>query len=71
MDEEKHAIAQANAEIDNKGHFVHKQVSIRKSGDYTTCNPEQIQYMDVSPKQIISVSASLIPFWNTMMQTAR
>jgi DNA-directed RNA polymerase subunit beta len=63
MDEEKYFIAQANAQIDPKtGKFLTPVVSVRKSGDYTTKPPEQIQYMDVSPKQIISVSASLIPF---------
>ncbi|MCG8480286.1 MAG: DNA-directed RNA polymerase subunit beta, partial [Spirochaetales bacterium] len=62
MDEEKHFIAQANAPISKKGEFRLDQVSVRKSGDYTTRTPEQIEYMDVSPKQIISVSASLIPF---------
>jgi DNA-directed RNA polymerase subunit beta len=62
MDEEKYYIAQANAAIDDKGAFQTNLVSVRKSGDYTTKPPETIQYMDVSPKQIISVSASLIPF---------
>ncbi len=62
MDEEKHFIAQANAPISKKGEFRLDQVSVRKSGDYTTRTPDQIEYMDVSPKQIISVSASLIPF---------
>jgi DNA-directed RNA polymerase subunit beta len=63
MDEEKYHIAQANAQVDAKtGQFLTPLVSVRKSGDYTTRAPEQIEYMDVSPKQIISVSASLIPF---------
>jgi len=62
MDEEKFFIAQANAEIDKEGKFLSKTVSVRKSGDYTTRPPDAIHYMDVSPKQIISVSASLIPF---------
>jgi len=62
MDEEKFFIAQANAPLKKNGQFAIDQVSVRKSGDYTTRPPEQIDYMDVSPKQIISVSASLIPF---------
>jgi DNA-directed RNA polymerase subunit beta len=62
MDEEKSFIAQANAPISESGEFLNNQVSVRKGGDYSTRLPEQIQYMDVSPKQIISVSASLIPF---------
>lgn len=62
MDEEKSFIAQANAPISDKGDFKSNLISVRKGGDYNTRPPEQIQYMDVSPKQIISVSASLIPF---------
>lgn len=62
LDEEKYNIAQANALLDNNGRFVKSQVSIRRAGDYTTRPPSEIQYMDVSPKQVISASTSLIPF---------
>ncbi len=62
MDEEKYFIAQANANIDDKGNFLDEQVSVRRQGDYTTRPPADIQYMDVSPKQVISVSSALIPF---------
>jgi len=62
MDEEKYFIAQANAPIDKSGEFQSNLISVRKAGDYTTKPPEDIQYMDVSPKQVISVSTSLIPF---------
>jgi DNA-directed RNA polymerase subunit beta len=62
MDEERYFIAQANAEIDKDGRFVGKMISVRKGGDYITRSPKDIQYMDVSPKQVVSVSASLIPF---------
>jgi len=62
MDEDRYFIAQASAKINNNGSFEEDQVSCRRQGDYTTRGPEDIQYMDVSPKQIISVSASLIPF---------
>lgn len=62
MDEEKYFIAQASAELDSKGGFVEDLVAVRKSGDYTIKNPEDIKYMDVSPRQIISTAASLIPF---------
>ncbi|TVQ26498.1 MAG: DNA-directed RNA polymerase subunit beta [Spirochaetaceae bacterium] len=63
MDEEKYFIAQANAQLDMKtGAFMTPLVAVRKSGDYTAKPAEQIQYMDVSPKQVISVSAALIPF---------
>jgi len=62
MDEDRYFIAQASAKVNNNGTFAENQISCRKQGDYTTRGPEDIQYMDVSPKQIISVSASLIPF---------
>ncbi|MDR1836386.1 MAG: DNA-directed RNA polymerase subunit beta [Treponema sp.] len=62
MDEDRYFIAQASAKVNNNGSFAEVQVSCRRQGDYTTRTPEDIQYMDVSPKQIISVSASLIPF---------
>ncbi len=62
MDEERHYIAQANAPIDKSGKFLSNLISVRKSGDYTTKDPKTIKYMDVSPKQVISVSTSLIPF---------
>ena len=62
MDEDRYYIAQASAHLKNNGSFADGQISCRRQGDYTTRGPEDIQYMDVSPKQIISVSASLIPF---------
>ncbi len=62
MDEDKFYIAQASTEINDKGTFDADQISCRRHGDYTTRSPKDVQYMDVSPKQIISVSASLIPF---------
>ncbi|MDR1971146.1 MAG: DNA-directed RNA polymerase subunit beta [Treponema sp.] len=62
MDEDRYYIAQASAKLNPNGTFADEQVSCRRQGDYTTRSPQEIQYMDVSPKQIISVSASLIPF---------
>lgn len=62
MDEERYNIAQANAEIDENGSFVRKYVAARKTGEFLNVNPEEIDYIDVSPKQIISVSTALIPF---------
>ncbi|MBN2509801.1 MAG: DNA-directed RNA polymerase subunit beta [Spirochaetales bacterium] len=62
MDEEKYFIAQANAKLDKDGSFSENTVSVRKAGDYTQKEPKTIQYMDVSPKQVISVATSLIPF---------
>ena len=62
IDEEKYFIAQAGAPIDDDGQFTETMVPVRRGGDYIPREPDSIQYMDVSPKQIISVSASLIPF---------
>ncbi|MCL2092580.1 MAG: DNA-directed RNA polymerase subunit beta [Treponema sp.] len=62
MDEDRFFIAQASARLNNNGSFADDQVSCRRQGDYTSRLPNEIQYMDVSPKQIISASASLIPF---------
>ncbi|MDR0409258.1 MAG: DNA-directed RNA polymerase subunit beta [Spirochaetaceae bacterium] len=62
IEEDKYYIAQASAKLNKDGSFSDRQVSCRRQGDYTTRAPEDLQYMDVSPKQIISVSASLIPF---------
>ncbi|KAI4800892.1 hypothetical protein KUCAC02_007010 [Chaenocephalus aceratus] len=62
FDEERHYIAQASAPLDKNGNFVEAQVAVRRAGDYTTRFPKDIKYMDVSPRQIISTAASLIPF---------
>jgi DNA-directed RNA polymerase subunit beta len=62
MDEDRFYVAQASAKMSNSGNLTDDQVSCRRQGDYTTRLPSEIEYMDVSPKQIISVSASLIPF---------
>ncbi|MSR77045.1 MAG: DNA-directed RNA polymerase subunit beta [Candidatus Omnitrophica bacterium] len=60
--EDKYTIAQANAPIDEKGRFVDAVVSCRFRGDFPKRKPEEIDYMDVSPRQLVSVAASLIPF---------
>ena len=62
LDEEDHVIAQANAELDKDGRFVTEYVSSRKGGDFIMCKPEEITLMDISPNQLVSVAASLIPF---------
>ena len=62
MDEEKKVIAQANAVLDAKGNLVNEQVSVRRAGNYYSEDRDKVQYMDVSPKQVISVSTSLVPF---------
>src|SRR2546427_567724 len=62
LKEEKFVIAQANAEIDRNGRFVSERVSARKGGEFRMVSPEELHYMDVSPKQLVSVAASLLPF---------
>ncbi len=62
LEEEKHVIAQANATFDKKGHFLTPLVSCRKAGEFPQSRPEDISLMDVSPNQLVSVAASLIPF---------
>jgi DNA-directed RNA polymerase subunit beta len=62
MEEGKYTIAQANAELDAKMGFVNDLVSCRHNGDYILSPPAQIEFIDVSPKQIVSVAAALIPF---------
>jgi DNA-directed RNA polymerase subunit beta len=61
-DEDQHVIAQANAPIDKKGRFVNERVHVRRRGDFLMLPPEEVDYMDVSPNQIVSAAAALIPF---------
>jgi len=60
--EDHHIIAPANEPLDSKGHFVNKQVQARHRGDFPEVAPGEIDYMDVSPEQLVSVAAALIPF---------
>jgi len=62
LEEEKHVIAQANAPIDARGHFTADLISARQGGEFVMKRPEEIDFMDVSPNQLVSVAASLIPF---------
>jgi DNA-directed RNA polymerase subunit beta len=62
MEEGQYTIAQANAEIDKSGKFMGESVIVRKNGENITCTPEEVDFIDVSPKQIVSVAAALIPF---------
>ena len=59
--EEGKIIAQANSEVDDKGHFIGK-VTVRQSGNFLELDPKEVDLMDVSPKQLVSVAAGLIPF---------
>ena len=60
--EENRVIAQANVLLSQDGHFKDREVSCRFKGDFPKMTPRKIDYMDVSPKQLVSVAASLIPF---------
>jgi len=62
LEEEDHVIAQANAAIDSRGAFTQDLVSARKAGEFVMAHPEEVDFMDVSPNQLVSVAASLIPF---------
>ncbi len=62
LDEERMAIAQANAPLDTEGRFELERVSARKQGEFELVAPGEIDMMDVSPNQLVSVAASLIPF---------
>jgi DNA-directed RNA polymerase subunit beta len=61
-EEDKYIIAQANTVLDDQGRFVHDTIVARQKGDPIFADPEGVDFMDVSPKQIISVPTSLIPF---------
>jgi len=61
-EEDRKIIAQANAELDEKGNFKHPRIKARYESDYPVVDPEQIALMDVAPNQIASIAASLIPF---------
>jgi len=62
LDEEKLAIGQANAPLDDDGRFVRDLVQSRKAGEFVVVPPTEVDMMDVSPNQLVSVAASLIPF---------
>ncbi len=62
IDGEKSKIAQSTAPLDSKGKLIGDTVAGRDGGDFKMLNPQEIEYMDVSPKQIVSVATSLIPF---------
>ncbi|MDA8920286.1 DNA-directed RNA polymerase subunit beta [Porticoccaceae bacterium] len=62
INESQYVIAQASAEINKKGEFVEDMVAVRHLNEFTVKSPEEIDYIDVSPRQVVSVAASLIPF---------
>ncbi len=61
-EEEEARIAQANAPLDEKGNFVNEFVLCRERGDFPLLRPDNIEYMDVAPDQLVSVAAAMIPF---------
>ncbi len=61
-EEDKYIIGQANIELEEKGNIVNERNAARQKGEFITADREEIQYMDVSPKQLVSVAASLVPF---------
>nr|MBA3823541.1 DNA-directed RNA polymerase subunit beta [Ktedonobacterales bacterium] len=61
-EEEKFTIAQANAAIDTSGHFISERATGRHEGEFVETNIDRLDYMDISPSQMVSVAASLIPF---------
>ncbi|HEY3778361.1 MAG TPA: DNA-directed RNA polymerase subunit beta [Rhizomicrobium sp.] len=62
MEEAKFTIAQANATIDGRGRLTDELVSCRKGGNFVMTTPDQVEFIDVSPKQLVSVAAALVPF---------
>ena len=62
MDEDKLVVAQADAALDAEGRFTEELVSVRRSGDFRLVLPQEVTAIDVSPKQLVSVAAALIPF---------
>jgi len=61
-EEDRHVIAQANVELDDKGRIVGDLVNARKAGNFVLVSRDDVDYIDVSPKQLVSVAASLVPF---------
>jgi DNA-directed RNA polymerase subunit beta len=61
-EEDRHTIAQANIDLDENGHIVDELVNARRQGNFVLVNQAEVDYVDVSPKQLVSVAASLVPF---------
>ena len=62
INESQYVIAQASSPLNEKGEFVEDMVTVRHQNEFTVKAPDEVQYMDVSPRQVVSVAASLIPF---------
>ena len=59
---DQYIIAQANSKVDGSGRLVSETISARKAGDFVTATADRVEYMDVSPKQVVSVATALVPF---------
>ncbi len=62
VDGEDYVVAQANSPVDSRGHLTSESISARHKGDFVLVPPEKVGFMDVSPKQIVSVATALVPF---------
>ncbi|MEI7703389.1 MAG: DNA-directed RNA polymerase subunit beta [Deltaproteobacteria bacterium] len=62
LEEEKHTIGQANSALDKKGNFTSNEISCRRGAEYVQVRPGEVGLMDVSPNQLVSVAAALVPF---------
>jgi len=62
IDGEKYIIAEATSPVDKSGNLIGESVSARQGGDFRMVTPHEVEYMDVSPKQVVGISAALIPF---------
>src|SRR5262249_39541424 len=62
LEEEQFVIAQANAELDAQGRFVRERGSAREGGEYKMVATEELNFIDISPKQLVSVAAAMVPF---------
>jgi DNA-directed RNA polymerase subunit beta len=61
-EEDQYIIAQANAQVDGEGRFVQERVNARQAGNFILSPRDKVEFIDVSPKQLVSVAASLVPF---------
>lgn len=68
--EDEFVVAQANEPLDEEGHFTNRRVTCRHRDEFLTLPPERVDYMDVSPKMVVSVATAMIPFWRTTTPTA-
>lgn len=66
--EDNYIIAQASEPMDENGEFINDRIRVRYRNDIIEVDKNQVQYVDVSPKQLVSIAAAMIHSWNMMMQ---